>query len=141
MAPDLTYFFTGEVKEGPDPKDATKKVMKYKTFVDQINEQKDDKNKVSFDFSAQSAIFNLSYQEENSDEELIKLTAELTSLLGFGLNDLLNVASSTPYAFLENPNISIPYANNTYSEFVPPDMITIKPLKEKFQNLNKKGTN
>lgn len=89
----------------------------------------------------QSAIFNLSYQEENSDEELIKLTAELTSLLGFGLNDLLNVASSTPYAFLENPNISIPYANNTYSEFVPPDMITIKPLKEKFQNLNKKGTN
>lgn len=50
LAPDLTYFFTGEVKEGPDPKDATKKVMKYKTFVDQINEQKDDKNKVSFDF-------------------------------------------------------------------------------------------
>ncbi|WNM13913.1 OppA family ABC transporter substrate-binding lipoprotein [Mesomycoplasma ovipneumoniae] len=142
LAPDLTHFFTGEVKEVPDPNDATKKIMAYKTFVDTINEtQKSDQEKVTFDFHAQSAIFNLSYQEEHTDEELIKLSAELSSLLGFGLNDLLNVPSSTPYAFLENPNISIPYANNTYSGYVPPDMISIIPLKEKHQNLTKKGTN
>ncbi|AJC49732.1 OppA family ABC transporter substrate-binding lipoprotein [Mesomycoplasma flocculare] len=140
LAPDLINFIIGSVVENEDPQNPGKKIKTWKSFVDVLNEQKlENQEEIIFDFLAESAVFNLIFQEDNSDQELILLSSELSSLLGFGLNDLLSVSSSTPYAFLQNPNIESPQASDTYDEYVPPDMIFIKPLREKLKKNQEKG--
>ncbi|MXR57231.1 hypothetical protein DR096_01490 [Mycoplasma hyopneumoniae] len=140
FSPDLTNYIIGSVIEEDDPENPGKKIKVWKNFVEELNAKNKNKGDlIDFDFLAESAIFNLTFQEENSDEDLVELSAELTSLLGFGLSDLVSVFSSTPYAILQNPNLEIPNANDTYDAFTPPDMIVIKPLKEKWEKNNKKG--
>nr|WP_232510586.1 hypothetical protein [Mesomycoplasma dispar] len=142
MSPDLINFFIGSVIETQDPKNPGKKIKKWKSFVDVLNEKNQTKGEeIVFDFYAESAIFNLSYQEENNDQDLIQLSSELSSLLSPGLVDLLQVSSSTPYVFLQNPNIIAPRASDTYGDYVPPDMIFIKPLMEKAKKANETGDN
>lgn len=144
--PNLIQYFLGSVVDAqvpvdPNKPDGPKKTVKvYKSFVDQINEKaKTDADKVDFDFGAESAIFNLGYQENaaNSEEDLVKLSAELSSFLTFGLSDLIAISSSTPSVTLRNPNISIPYVDE-YGDFTPIDMVVIKPFYKTASKINTK---
>ncbi|WP_434337088.1 OppA family ABC transporter substrate-binding lipoprotein [Mesomycoplasma conjunctivae] len=140
LDPDMTNFFTGSVIEEDNPDKPGEKRKVWKSFIDQINSKlAPGQQDASFDFGAQSASFNLQYQETHTDEQLVALVSELNSIFTTGLTDQISVPSKQPVVVLFNPNIESPYTD-AYN-FIPTDMLEIIPLREKAIKTKEKQAN